>query len=99
MKLRIARKIIKAVGTSREPAYTQHQIGRAFARIDRTASERESRRFAAWMSRLFWTAAIRGDERARDFLRRGFESTARPGETFEDRLAWMEFKMAREARP
>lgn len=41
MRLRTAKKIVKAVGTSRELAYSDHQIGKAQDRIDRTRSAKE----------------------------------------------------------
>jgi hypothetical protein len=44
MKLRIARKILKAVGTPRETAYSQFQIDKAFRRCARTESERSANR-------------------------------------------------------
>lgn len=45
MKLRTARKIVKAVGTPDEARYTGFQIGRAQDRVERTASVRETHRF------------------------------------------------------
>jgi hypothetical protein len=53
VKLRIARKIIKAVGTPDEARYSRHQIGRAFTRTERTKSARQSHRyFCALMDHL-----------------------------------------------
>jgi hypothetical protein len=45
MKLRTAKKIMTAVGTPRETAYTDDQIGRAVDRYERTRSAREANRF------------------------------------------------------
>jgi len=45
MKLRIARKLVKAVGTSREQAYSPAQLERALNRVERTRDSRESNRF------------------------------------------------------
>jgi hypothetical protein len=45
MRLRIAKKIVKAVGTPRESAYSPAQLDRALNRIDRTRDSRESNRF------------------------------------------------------
>ncbi len=45
MRLRLARKIVKAVGTPRESAYTQEQISRAIDRMERTASARKNNEF------------------------------------------------------
>lgn len=50
MKLRLAKKIIKAVETPRESAYSDHQIGAANRRYARTASAKEARRF--WYEEL-----------------------------------------------
>jgi hypothetical protein len=53
VKLRIARKILKAVGTPDEARYSRHQIGRAFTRVERTRSARQSHRsFCALMDHL-----------------------------------------------
>lgn len=45
MKLRTARKIIKAVGTSDERRYRDDQIGAASARVERTRTAKEDERF------------------------------------------------------
>lgn len=45
MKLRVARKILKAVGTPDESRYSNQQIGRAELRVSRTRSAREDERF------------------------------------------------------
>lgn len=45
MKLRIARKLAKAVGTPRESAYSPAQLARALNRVDRTPQAREDARF------------------------------------------------------
>lgn len=45
MKLRIARKLVKAIGTPREKAYTPAQLDRALSRMERTKDSREARDF------------------------------------------------------
>ena len=45
MKLRVALKIAKAIGTPDEARYSGHQIRRAQARLDRTRSSKEVERF------------------------------------------------------
>jgi hypothetical protein len=45
MKLRIARKILKTVGTPDQARYSDHQIGRANRRMARTRSAKEADRF------------------------------------------------------
>lgn len=45
MKLRIARKLVKAIGTDREFAYTGAQLNKALDRIERTRRSRENRAF------------------------------------------------------
>lgn len=45
MRLRTARKIMAAVHTPRQSAYTESQIGRAVRRFNRTASARADRAF------------------------------------------------------
>ena len=45
MKLRLANKILSAVGGPNEKRYTDHQIVAARRRHDRTRSARESKRF------------------------------------------------------
>ena len=45
MKLRIAKKILAAVGTARETAYTGGQIHRAWARVERTKEQRAANVF------------------------------------------------------
>lgn len=42
MKLRLAKKIVKAVGTPRESAYTQRQINAALERLEGTRESREA---------------------------------------------------------
>lgn len=49
MRLRVARKICKAVGGSRERAYSSVQIRRAIAIVDRLPTSRENRRFWYWL--------------------------------------------------
>lgn len=51
MKLRIARKICKAIGTPDESRYTRHQTGKAMDRIEKTRSYRESERFVLTLMR------------------------------------------------
>lgn len=51
MKLRLANKIMNAVGTTRQSAYTEGQIRRANARYSRTRSSREAE--------AFWNATMR----------------------------------------
>lgn len=46
MKLRIAKKILKAIGTAREKAYTQHQYTTAMQKMERTKECRLDR--ACW---------------------------------------------------
>ena len=45
MKLQIAKKIIAAIGTDRQTAYTGGQVHRAFQRTERTKSVREAHDF------------------------------------------------------
>jgi hypothetical protein len=45
VKLRIAKKILKAVGTPDEARYSDYQIGRANRRMARTRSAKEADRF------------------------------------------------------
>lgn len=45
MKLRIAKKIVKAVGTPRESAYSGKQLTQALNRMERTKSYRADRDF------------------------------------------------------
>jgi hypothetical protein len=45
VKLRIARKILKAVGTPDQARYSDHQVGRANRRMARTRSAKEADRF------------------------------------------------------
>jgi hypothetical protein len=45
VKLRIARKILKAVGTPDQARYSDHQVGRANRRMARTRSAKEEVRF------------------------------------------------------
>ena len=48
MKLRLARKLFKAVGTDRERAYTPRQMAKAIARVLRTRSSKDD---TAWWNR------------------------------------------------
>lgn len=49
MNLRIARKIIKAVGTPDGARYTDYQIGKANDRYGRCRSAKEDKRYWYWL--------------------------------------------------
>jgi transcriptional/translational regulatory protein YebC/TACO1 len=61
MKLRLAEKIVKRIGTPDERRYTGHQTGRALARTQKTATEKEMNRWFDGLCRDIYRAAKAGD--------------------------------------
>ncbi|HEY1189892.1 MAG TPA: hypothetical protein VGE74_19740 [Gemmata sp.] len=59
MRLRLAKKIAKTIGTARETAYSERQQELALNRLDRTKSQREAEAF--WNEMM---AALGPDGRA-----------------------------------
>lgn len=53
MKLRIAQKIIKAVGTPDARRYSEFQIGKAAQRFDRMRSAKEDRRYWPYLVGMY----------------------------------------------
>ena len=61
MNLRIARKVMKAVGSPGQARYSEHQIGAAVRRYEKTRTAKEANTLFRHLARL-WTATDRWND-------------------------------------
>lgn len=69
MKLRVAKKIIKAVGKPDGRRYTDHQVGTAERRLQKTQTAKEAEAFFIELCGMVHAEAAAGNPRAVEFLR------------------------------